>query len=251
MILDEDVRQFFRGNEDKPGTFGGGGSLQIYRGKPQSLWQDAHPGGCTRHLIVFNKTRVIPRFCFDCYKILIEPRTVVELFKLLMVFERIALPDDNSRKCMIEGREDSSGAYKGFIYCRSIKEGKKVLDIMQKVVADEVSPDIPVVLKRGCSEYTAAYPMYSPSEPGVKPMEYNKAWQAYEDLIDSNLNITEKGPAVVNAGDDIVYTPAEIFAMHYWLRYAATIGDKSYLKLTDREVLPIPQLKRPPFVGAG
>lgn len=42
-------------------------------------------------------------------------------------------------------------------------------------------------------------------------------------------------------------SPAEIFAMRYWLRYAATIGDISYLKITGCTLPPIPELNRPPF----
>jgi hypothetical protein len=77
---------------------------------------------------------------------------VVELFKLLMVFEKLDLPNDNTRKCMCESRDFCSGAYKGFVYCRGVDEAKAVADIVRKVISDDISPDVPVTIKRGCSE---------------------------------------------------------------------------------------------------
>jgi hypothetical protein len=247
MISDEDVRQLFQDKLATPGKHDGGpASLQIYRGISPRLWKDAHPGGCNRHLTVFDKFGVIPKYCFDCYKILITPRTVVELFKLLMIFEKLKLPNDNTRKCMVEGRDDCSGIYKGYIYCRSIEEGKEVRNIVRVVVADDISPEVPVTLKRGCSEYVRTYPGYSPTKPGAVFMKYNKDWQVHEDFFDKNFVFIPDIPNV-NAGNNTAYPPSEIFAMRYWLSYAATIGDISYLKIAGCIMPTISQLKRPPF----
>lgn len=71
-------------------------------------------------MAIFDKFDVIPKYCFDCYKVLITPHTIMDLFKLLMIFEKITLPLDNTRKCMVETRDACSGTYKGFIYCRGI-----------------------------------------------------------------------------------------------------------------------------------
>ena len=43
--------------------------------------------------IIFNDYDVIPKYCFDCYKVLITVRSVLELFKLLMIFEKLDLPE--------------------------------------------------------------------------------------------------------------------------------------------------------------
>ena len=37
---------------------------------------------CDRHKSIFEDHNVIPEYCFGCYKVQIEPRTVLELFKL-------------------------------------------------------------------------------------------------------------------------------------------------------------------------
>ena len=245
MIPDENVRHLFQDKLAKQGSYGGDPiSLQVFRGISGLLWKDQHPAGCFRHFTVFNKFGVIPKYCFDCCKVLIEPRTVVELFKLLMVFEKLELPDDNTRKCMCESRDFCSGTYKGFIYCRGIEEAKEVYDIVRQVVSDDISPAVPVTLKRGCSEFERAYPGYARIEPGTVMIKYKEDWKAHEDFVDKHAVFSSPN---VNVGGNTPYSPSEIFATHYWLGYAATIGDMSYLTVTGFTVSPIPQLKRPPF----
>lgn len=249
MISDDDAKQFFQDKLGKPAIYGGYGTLQISRGKSPQLWKDAPIGGCARHHVVFDRFGVIPEYCFDCYKVLVTPRTVVELFKLLIIFEKLTLPGDNTRKCMTEGRDDCSGAYKGFAYCRSIEEGKAVRDVVRKAVAGGISPDVHVKLKRGCSEFGSAHPRYSPAKPGVAVLKYDQTWKVHEDFVDKNFDFGNVADANVITTNTVAntYSPAEIFAMHYWLRYAATIGDTSYLDIAGCTVPPVPGLKRPSF----
>lgn len=257
MILDEEVVQLFRNTRDIPVSFTdseiAGKKIQIFRGISAHLWKDAHPGSCTRHFAVFNKFNVIPKYCFGCYKVLIAPRTVMELFKLLMIFEKIALPHDNTRKCMVEVRNDSPGTYKGFIYCRGIEEGKEVRKILRQVISDDISHQVPVTLKRGCSEFASVYPGYAQIKPGSVMMQYRKDWQIHEDLFDKNFGFHRNVPEVnadiplADTNGKTKYTPWEIFCMRFWLSYAATIGDISYLVIAGMTMPPIPNLRRPPF----
>lgn len=202
---------------------------------------------------VFKRFDVIPQYCFDCYKVLVTPRSIVELFKLLMLFEKTTLPLDNTRKCMVEARGDCSGAYKGFVYCRGIEEGNEVRKIVRNAVSEGISPQVSVILKRGCSEYAIVHPGYARIKPGGVMMQYRKDWQAQEDFFDKNFVFRPDAPGAnadspeVNAEGLAAYTPWEIFCMQYWLRYAATIGDKSYLAIAGMPLPPIPGLKRPPF----
>ena len=249
MISDEDVRQSFQEKLRTPGVFGSFGSLEIYRGRPASRWKDAHPGGCERHLAVFDRHHIIPKYCFDCYKILIEPRTVMELFKLLMIFEKCALPYDNSRKCMCEARADCAGAYKGFIYTRGMEEGKEVRNIVREVISEGISPKVRITLKRGCSEYARVYPGYARIKLGAALMQYNDDWQVHEDSFDANAGFGAVDVSREQDGNQTAYSPEELFAMRYWLRYAATIGDASYLKIAGGTLPSLPRLKRPPFAA--
>lgn len=262
MISDKEVVQIFQKIPITPIPFTeqeqSGKKLQIFRGASGYLWKGAHPAGCARHLSVFKEMQVIPEFCFDCYKVLVVPRTVVELFKLLMVFEKIELPNDNTRKCMVECRRDTPGAYKGFIYCRGMEEGNEVRKIVRKVVSEEISPQISVSLKRGCSEYARAYPKYAQLNRAGGIMQYKEKWKIQEDAFDKKYNLggvpprgTVKDIAPISHAEGFAgFTQWEIFCMQFWLSYAATIGDSSYLAITAMVLPSISNLKRPLFANA-
>lgn len=213
---------------------------QFFRG--QAL-PDQHPRGCSRHLSAFEHYNIIPNYCFDCYKVLIEPRTVVELFKLMVVFKEIKLPNDNARKCTVENRDRISGAYKGLIYCRGLSEAEAVLKKIKKIIPKEISRKIPISLKRGCSEYAEAHPEYALIKQGSAMMPYKKEWQKYEDLTDKNLMDTPVTP-LISTYNKPSYTAKDAGIMLTWIRYAATNGDLSYKKITGSIIQPHPNLKR-------
>jgi hypothetical protein len=195
---------------------------------------------------IFKKYKIIPKFCFDCYKVVVEPRTVIEQFKLLMIFERITLPLDNWRKCMVECRVSCSGAYKGLVYCQGIEDGKEILKMVRDAVSEDISPMVNVTLKRGCSEYAEIYPEYSKPKSAEERMQYNKDWQSLEDTFDKEHTF-HLVPGTANEIYDNGYTPLEVFGLKCWLRYAATIGDMSYLAISGTTLPPMPHIKRPPW----
>lgn len=214
-------------------------NLQIQRGQDPHLWEGAPKGGCTRCATLFCDFDVIPAYCFDCYKILIELRTVVELFKLLMVFEKIKLPWDNTRKCMIDPRGFSSVKYKGFIYCRTLEEVNKLCTVVRETVATDISPDISVKVKRGCSEYAQKYPKYAEISSDKENFKYRKDWKFYEEFADKYWIFEDNIDFDIdnNQPDPMM----ELFALQYWLRHAATTGDNSYLILTGgKKLQPLP-----------
>ncbi len=246
MISDDDVKRLFWNGQrmlakqqqsDEPLQ------TQFYRGSGPHLWENQHPGGCRRHMAVFNNFNIIPEYCFSCYKILIIPHTVVELFKLMVVFEKLKLPDDNSRKCMIECREQVSGAYKGFIYCRSIEEGKEIIKLLEKEITDNIADNISITLKRGCSEFAITYPEYAKIKQNTTVMSYRKEWQKTEKIGDDKLAIKIPAPAS-DTYNHPGYITQDAQIMLSWLKYAATIGDLSYLRISEQILLPIQDIKR-------
>lgn len=252
MISDQDVVQKFR-NLSRVVIDAKITTAQVFRGMPPHLWKDAHPYGCARQKAVFNTFNAIPKYCFDCYKVSIAPRNVVELFKLQMIFEKIVLPLDNTRKCMVEERNNCSGTYTGLIYCRGIKEGNEVRKILRKVVSEDIAPQVSVTLKRGCSEFGHSHPEYARIDREGLIMQYRKDWQIHEDFIDNNFIYSPfvadviAGTSDVNADGLTTYTRGDVLRMQFWLRYAATIGDTSYLAIAGMTMPPIPNIKRPPF----
>lgn len=249
MISNKDVCRFYQ-RLDTPGVYDASDplSLQIfegvfaYGGKPGV-------GVCQRAALIFDKFKAIPEYCFGCYKVLVEPRTVMELFKLILLFEKIDLPQNNRRKCMVENRPTCAGTYKGYVYCGGLEEGEAVYAAVREAVSDEISPEIPMYIRRGCSEFSTAYPEYGIVKPGVEPMKYNEDWRVFEEYFDKRAKWI---PRDTNGGKDKMdssYKPSEIFAMTYFLHYAATIGDDSYLEIADRTLARLQSVKRPPFVN--
>jgi hypothetical protein len=247
--IHKDVCRFYR-HLEIPGVYDASDplSLQIFRGI-FAYGGEPGVGVCQRAALIFHKFKAIPEYCFGCYKLLVEPRTVMELFKLILLFEKIRLPQNNRRKCMVENRPSCSGTYKGYIYCGGLKESEQVYALVRKAVSNEISPDIPMHIKRGCSEFAAAYPKYGVVKPGVEPMKYNEDWRVFEEYFDKHAKWV---PRDTNDGKDemdTTYKPSEIFAMTYFLHYAATIGDDSYLEIAGRTLASLQSVKRPPFVS--
>lgn len=244
-LSDEAIGRLYRRCRDVLTTFGIGGdavSPQIWRGATDDP-------DCRRHMKVFKTFNAIPEFCFHCYKIQIEPQTVVELFKLLMIFDAIALPGNNTRKCLVEVRPEISGAYKGLIYCQSREEGLEILNIVKTAIHEQISPQIPVVLKRGCSEFPVAYPEYGHFDETGKPtMVYNEQWRELEDYVDQNLS-GYKRPNVFPTHNHPGFTVRDTVVMGIWLAYAAAIGDMNYLKISGTPVDKLPLSGRAPFKG--
>jgi len=137
---------------------------------------------CKRHMKIFFKLNVIPKFCFGCYKIQVEPRSVLELIKLFVVFDQIKLSENNTRKCMIELRSVFSGFYKGLIYCSSLEEAYQIADYLEIVIKEKIGLGVPLAVKRGCSEYPIAFPDYKEiNKSGAQLMNYNKDWKLIEE----------------------------------------------------------------------
>ena len=215
-------------------------SFQFWRGINYDL-------DCKRHKKIFDSFNVIPKFCFGCFKVSIKPRTVMELFKLMLIFDRLELPNDNLRKCLVEVRPEIVGTYTGLIYCENLDEGKENLEAIQKIVGEEISYEIPISLKRGCSEYSIAFPGYEDVGSNDAPMlTYNEKWLKHEVYTDKNL-VDHKYPLVFGSYNHIGLTLKDVVVMQTWLAYAAAIGDLSYLDIFKNPMLNLPIEKRPPF----
>lgn len=244
MISDEDVKRLFRNGQrvlanhpDERIDLNKKRYSQFYRGISAHNWENQPPGACKRHMSALDKFNIIPKYCFDCYKVLFKPRTVVDLFKLMVVFEKLELPADNTRKCMVETRAHVSGTYKALIYCRSMEEGREIIAIVQKIILDEILEKIPVTLKRGCTAYALAYPEYAQTEQGTTAMEYKEEWRKYEELNDKSF-VVDTQHSVTNTHNHPAYTLQDARIMLVWLRFAATAGDLSYLRISGRTLQP-------------
>ena len=198
-------------------------SSQIYRRNLINL-------NCSRHKKIFNTFNVIPEYCFGCYKIQIEPKNVLELLKLFLIFDKLNLKKNLTRKCMIELRPKIKGAYKGLIYCSGLAEAENTLKYLSPILNKTINTQIPRAIKRGCSEYALAYPEYNINPNNPQFMKYNKKWLAKEKIVDEKLKkkkpITQM-PKISLSG----ITLKDGLIMNNWLFYAKKIGDKSFSKI--------------------
>ena len=180
---------------------------------------------CERHFEVFNTYRVIPEFCFGCYKVQVNPKSILELFKLYIVFDKIKLEKNNIRKCMIELRNSIGGVYKGFIYCSGLEEAKKIFDNISPILKKIIDEKISIEIKRGCSEFSIPYPKFKETSGTMK---YDLKWKDKEQIIDnSRKNKTiEKNQENTISGLSL----SDALIMKNWLFYAKKVKDLSYEK---------------------
>ena len=199
---------------------------QVYRRNSTNL-------NCRRHMSIFNEYNVIPKFCFSCYKVQVEPRNLIDLLKLCLVFDRLNLKNNNTRKCMIELRPEISGFYKGLIYCSSIDESIDIKKNLNKILSKVISAELTSSIKRGCSEYPLSYPSYKEINfSGPQKMNYNKEWRRIEESNDILNPSYPKANIMSISGLNL----NDILIMQKWIDYAKGIGDTSANALSSGSV---------------
>ena len=195
---------------------------QIYRRNDKDL-------SCKRHKKIFNDFNVIPKNCFGCYKIIIEPKTVIDLVKTYILFDYIRLENNNIRKCMIELRPNIQGTYKSLIYCESLDEAELMFKNLKVIFDKIINENININIKRGCTEFAMAYPAYKDYKNDL--MKYEENWKEKEDLID------KKFPNLINhkLNRETIsgITLNDILIIRNWLCYAKLMGDNSYKIISE------------------
>ena len=171
----------------------------------QLLFNDISPG-CP--------ARFIPSGCMRCFKVVVRPRTVEELFQLLELQKRLDLPS----KCGIEPRETVHGLYGGYFYNDGLAAGLECYTQIRAEIDEHIGSDVSVLLKRACTEFELAI---GPSN------EYKLyAWQIeIENLVDRWV-----------AKDDTEWKQPELVLTHVhrrWIEWAYAHGDPTYAKFVE------------------
>ena len=193
-------------------------TTQIPRGGIEDL-------NCDRHMKIFENHNIIPEYCFGCFKVLIEPNNVIDLIKLHLLFDSLEFDNQNFRKCMIEGRRNIKGNYKGFIYCKQLNEAEKILDFVSAEIKNKINKSMICKIKRGCSEYSDKFPEFKNLNKNM--MKYNQSWKKIENIFDKKNNTNNKSLVKHTWG----VTIKDILIFENWITYAKTIGDESYKKI--------------------
>lgn len=118
------------------------------------------------HRIMYGKFGMLPIWCRkNCWKIVVRPRTLEELFMLKELQEHTKVPS----KCGVETRGTVFGNYGGYFYTNSKEEGLDRLDRVRAEVGNHISPGIPVYLKLACTEFEHTFgPSTQYKEPTIQ-----------------------------------------------------------------------------------
>jgi hypothetical protein len=170
------------------------------------------------HRILFNILNMVPSRCRECWKVVVRPRTVVELFDLYEFQREMGVPC----KCGTEQRETVHGLYGGYFYCRGEKEGQERYQEVRELVNAHLSAETPVILKRYCTEYEIGPNSLGPSD--VLP-----------DMTDDELWLEEYVIAHFPSVGFGTPQPDHITShvMMEWIQYAYKHGDETFKVFTD------------------
>ena len=192
---------------------------------------------CSRHFKVFNEFKVIPKFCFNCYKIQIDLNNVVDLIKIFLIFNNTFLKRNNIRKCIVETRKNINGNYKGYIFCENLEEAKDVFNLISKRLEDIKLEYKKIKIKHGCTEFYDEYPEYEDiNYEGNQIFKYKEEWKKKEDAFEMRFPKINKIDKKVVGPTHNQINLSDILIIKNWLSYANLIGDKSFLKIYDKKL---------------
>lgn len=161
----------------------------------------------------------VPEYCHGCYKVVVRPKTLVQLFAL----EKLQYALGRPAKCGIEVRDYTPALYGGYFYNRSVEEGQECYEVVREAINKDplLGEDVKVYLKHACTEMERKY------GPSDQWEEITDAQKEVEKLIQ----------------DHIVYDPTiqdqpKHFLVHThrrWIEWAFQHGDETYLTFTGGE----------------
>jgi len=159
--------------------------------------------------------RFVPAGCQACFKVVVRPQTVKQLFAL----EQLQIRLDHPSKCGIEIRPAVFGNYGGYFYNRSLDEGLECYKRVRRAVSRDrkLGKNIPVFLKRACTEM----------EHAIGP---SNQWQIMPGQIEFEQQIQYHfaDVPVLEQADD-----AKEYVRMTWLDRAYDIGDETVLEYND------------------
>ena len=161
-----------------------------------------------------------PAGCQDCFKVVVRPKTLKQLFALYELQKRMNLPS----KCGIETRDTVFGNYGGYFYNRGLENGLECYKkVRAEIDADPIlGPDVKVLLKRACTEM----------EHGIGPSD---KWELTRGQLDFEIKLKD------HFVDDIPLCKQNQEAKDYvklrWVERAFSVGDETALEFNGGEPL--------------
>ena len=177
------------------------------------------------HRVFYNLLDHIHSYCRNCWKVVVRPRTLVELFDLYEFQREMGVPC----KCGLELRKTVEGLYGGYFYTRSKEEGLQRWAEVRELTDKNLSPEVPVILKRYCTEFELGGQHIKGQGPSDQVPDVTPEEKQMEEYIEAMF------PCVGgNSGQ-----PKHIIAgtMKRWIHHAFEHGDMTYKHFTNGEKL--------------
>ncbi len=160
--------------------------------------------------------KFVPLNCHNCFKVVLRPPTLKALFALVELEKRMGRPS----KCGIEIRDTVFGLYGGYFYNWGLDKGLECYGAVRaEVDADpELGKDVPVILKRACTEFEL---LCGPSDK----WKINEKQVELEGLIDRSFvrdikHRSQPDHAIANVH-------------RKWIEWAYMCADPTYLEYTN------------------
>lgn len=183
---------------------------------------------CERHLNIFNKFNLIPRYCFNCFKVQVQTINIAELIKLYFYFNRLNLKNNNIRKCTIELRNKISGNYKGYIFSNSINDAEQILNLVTKDLINNKIHYKKIEIKHGCTEYYDKFPKYKSIEQNNFSNIYKSSWEKIENEYDIKHLVEEQNRERIISPTLNKFNLSDFLIIKNWAYYSQIIGDDSF-----------------------
>jgi len=165
------------------------------------------------HRILFNELNFIPSRCRRCFKVVVGPRSLVELFDLYELQKEMGV----FSKCGIELRKTDTRLYGGYFYCDGVEQGKRRYKEVRKLVDERLSPETMVILKRYCTEFEIGPMGQGPSNELPELTEEEKEFEEYFMSLFPSMGFNTPQPDWIAAS-----------VMQNWIHHAYQHGDPTY-----------------------
>ena len=167
------------------------------------------------HSVILKYFDFIPERCAECWKVVVRPNTLSQLWKV----SDLQQTTDRWCKAGIETRKTVSALYGAYWYNRSIDEGFECKAYVKEEMA-KISPDIGVILKRGCTEFEHKF-------GNSTQWTVDRDWEAYvnERIVIDDFPMPDAPEQVTR------HTKLN------WIRFAYENGDMAYKEFTGGKSL--------------
>ena len=191
---------------------------------------------CKRHLDIFTTHKIIPKFCFSCFKVQITLDNILDLIKLYFYFNNVNLRNNNIRKCVVELRKKVDGNYKGYIFSDSLQDAKEIEEKLNNELQNEKIYLNKIEIKRGCTEYYDEFELYKDINQNVYNIIYKEDWTDIEKRFDEKYFISKINDEKVYNNTLNKFNLPDFLIIKNWLLYAKIIDDDSYKKIIKFDI---------------